>query len=231
MDLKFGNKPFMDFVSPEKYADDLLGDYKVGTDEYFEQMKELGIDAKGLNPNEVRDAIIEGLRTGGAEEVRQMIKYYNEKKKKPSQKLIGVSYIEREEDYDKNAISDDASPLYALFAKSGYSGTEEDFFKEFMPDADKGDMDMIQDALKGDGIGGMFDDLDMSDPFAALSSIGGMMGNSQSMFGDDTIKSSAKDKGSSYFDVFGDKEKEYDDYTNKYSGIQDLGSFGSFNYF
>ena len=90
---------------------------------------------------------------------------------------------------------------------------------------------MIQDALKGDGIGGMFDDLDMSDPFAALSSIGGMMGNSQSMFGDDTIKSSAKDKGSSYFDVFGDKEKEYDDYTNKYSGIQDLGSFGSFNYF
>ena len=231
MDLKFGNKPFMDFVSPEKYADDLLGDYKVGTDEYFEQMKELGIDAKDLNPNEVRDAVIEGLRTGGAEEVRRMIKYYNEKKKKPSQKLIGVSYIEREEDYDKDAISDKASPLYALFAKSGYSGTEEDFYKEFMPDADKGNMDMMQDALKGDGIGGMFDDLDMSDPFAALSSIGGMMGNSQSMFGDDTIKSSAKDKGSSYFDVFGDKEKEYDDYTNKYSGIQDLGSFGSFNYF
>ncbi len=44
--------------------------------------------------------------------------------------------------------------LYLL--KSGYSGTEEEFFKEFMPDADQGDMGMIQDALSGDGIGGMF---------------------------------------------------------------------------
>jgi len=231
MDLKFGNKPFMDFVSPEKYADDLLSDYEVGTDEYFEQLKDLGIDAKGLNPDEVRDAVINGLTTGSADEIRAMIKYYNERKKKPSQKILGVSYIEREEDYDKDAISDDANPLYALFANSGYSGTEEEFFKEFMPDADQGDMNMIQDALSGDGIGGMFDDLDMSDPFSALGSLGGLMGDSQTMFGDDTIKSSYKDKESSYFDIFGDKEKEYDDYTNKYSGMQDLGGFGSFDYF
>ena len=100
-----------------------------------------------------------------------------------------------------------------------------------MPDADKGDMDLIGGALKGDGIGGMFGKIDTSDPFAALGSIGGLVGDNKSIFGDGSIKSSSKDKGSSYFDVFGDKEKEYDDYTNKYSGIQDLGTFGSFNYF
>jgi hypothetical protein len=98
-----------------------------------------------------------------------------------------------------------------------------------MPDADKGDMDMISNALSGDGIGGMFDNLDMSDPFSALGSLGGLMGDNEGMFGDKAP--SYKDKSSSYFDVFGDKEKEYDDYTNKYSGMQDLGTFGSFNYF
>jgi hypothetical protein len=170
LDLKFGNKPFMDFVSAEKYADDLLGDYDVGTEEYFDTLKDLGIDAKDLNPDEVRDAIISGIRTGGAENIRAMIKYYNENKKKPSQKYLGVSYIEREEDYDKDAINENANPLFALFANAGYQGTEDQFFNEFMPDADKGDMDMISNALSGDGIGGMFDNLDMSDPFSALGS-------------------------------------------------------------
>ena len=230
LDLKFGNKPFMDFVSPEKYADDLLGDYKIGTDEYFKELKELGIDAEDLNPNEVRDALISGIRTGGAENIRAMIKYYNEKKKKPSQKTLGVSYIEREEDYDKDAIDKKSNPLYQLFAQSGYNGSEDEFFNEFMPDADRGDMDLIGSALRGEGgVGGMFDNLDMSDPFSALGSLGGLMGDNEGMFGDKAP--SYKDKSSSYFDVFGDKEKEYDDYTNKYSGMQDLGTFGSFNYF
>ena len=56
------------------------------------------------------------------------------------------------------------------------------------------------------------------------------MGENEGLFGDNAPKDSS-DKESSYFDVFGDKEKEYDDYTNKYSGIKDLGTFGSFNYF
>ena len=232
LDIKLGNKPFMKFVAPEKFADKLLGDYDVGTKEYFDALKDLGIDGKGLNPDEVRDAIVSGIRTGGAEDIRARIKYYNENKKKPTQKLIGVSYIEREEDYDKDAIKEGSNPLYQLFAKSGYEGTEDQFFKEFMPDADRKDMDLIGSALKGNGIGSMFDDLDMSDPFSALGSIGGMMGDGGgNLFGDDSIKSSYQDKSSSYFDVFGDKEKEYDDYTNKYSGIKDLGTFGSFNYF
>jgi hypothetical protein len=230
-DIKLGNKPFMEFVSPESYADKLLGDYNVGTKEYMNVLKDLGIDAKDLDPKQARDAILSAIRTGGAEEIRAKIKYYNENKKKPSQKYLGVSYIERDEDYDKKAYDKDTSPLYQIFVKGGYQGTEDEFFKEFMPDADKGDMDLIGGALKGDGIGGMFGNIDTTDPFAALASIGGLMGDKKSTFGDSSIKSSSKDKGSSYFDIFGDKEKEYDDYTNKYSGIQNLGTFGSFNYF
>jgi len=230
LDLKFGNKPFMEFVSPEKYADDLLADYNVGTEEYSKLLKDLGIDTKNLDPNQVKEQFIEGLRTGRAEDIRAAIKYYNENKKKPSQKLLGVSYIEREEDYDKDAISEKANPLYALFAKSGYQGTEDEFFTNFMPDADKEDMKLIEDTLDGDGLGGMFKNLDTSDPFAALSSIGGLMGDdTEKMYGDDKAKSSSSE--SNYFDIFGAKEKEYDDYTNKYSGIFDIGSFGSFNYF
>jgi hypothetical protein len=55
------------------------------------------------------------------------------------------------------------------------------------------------------------------------------MGNTESIWGDDKAKPSSSE--SNYFDIFGAKEKEYDDYTNKYSGISDIGSFGSFNYF
>jgi hypothetical protein len=230
--LKLGNKPFMDFVSPESYADQLLGDYNVGTEEYQKALKDLGIDTKDLDPDAVRDQLISGLRATDADTIRESIKYYNENKKKPTQKLLGVSYIQREEDYDKDAIKKSASPLYKMFAQNGYEGTEDEFFNEFMPDADRGDMDMITSALEGGGTGTMFDNLDTSDPFSALSSIGGMMGDgAQTMFGDEIKQPSSKGKGSTYFDVFGDKEKEYDDYTNKYSGIQDLGTFGSFNYF
>ena len=230
LDIKFGNKPFMEFVSPEKYADDLLGDYNIGTEEYTKLLKDLGIDTKNLDPNAVKDQLIEGLRTGRAEDIRAAITYYNENKKRPSQQLLGVSYIEREEDYDKDAINKDANPLYTLFAQSGYQGTEDEFFTNFMPDADRGDMNLIGDTLKGDGIGSMFGNINTSDPFSALSSIGGLMGDdTEKMYGDNKPKSS--DSGSNYFDIFGAKEKEYDDYTNKYSGISDIGSFGSFNYF
>ena len=231
LDIKFGNKPFMEFVSPEKYADDLLGDYNIGTEEYSKLLKDLGIDTKDLDPNAIKEQLVGGLRTGRAEDIRAAIKYYNENKKRPSQKLLGVSYIQREEDYDKDAIDKDANPLYTLFAQSGYQGTEDDFFTNFMPDADRGDMDLIGGALKGEGIGDMFGNIDTSDAFTAFSSIGGLMGNTESVWGDSSVKSSSKDKSSNYFDIFGDKEKEYDDYTNKYSGISDIGSFGSFNYF
>jgi len=227
-DLKFGNKPFMEFVSPEKYADDLLGDYNVGTEEYQEALEDLGIDSS-LGVDDIREQIVAGLQTTGADEIRAKIKYYNEKKKKPSQKLIGVSYIERKEDYDKNAKPDDANALYTMFANSGYEGTQEEFFEEFMPDANPEEMDMLTDALGG-GTG--FGDMDLSDPFSALGTLGGALGDEpEDMFGDKAVRSSSKDKSSSYFDIFGDQEKEYDDYTNKYSGMQDLGSFGSFNYF
>ena len=230
-DLKFGNKPFREFVSPEKYADDLLGDYNVGTEEYEKALKDLGISTKGLSVDEVRDAIVSGLRSTGADTIRESIKYYNEKKKKPSQKLLGVSYIEREEDYDKDAIDEDSNAIYKMFVEGGYEGTEDEFFNEFMPDADKEDMKLLNQGLSGN-IGTMFDDLDTSDPFAALGSVGGLLGEEpEDMFGDKTIKSSSKDKESSYFDVFGDKEKEYEDYTNKYSGLGGYSGFGSFNFF
>tara|TARA_R100000734_G_C3318340_1_gene112403 strand:- start:2154 stop:3980 length:1827 start_codon:yes stop_codon:yes gene_type:complete len=230
-DLKFGNKPFREFVSPEKYADDLLGDYNIGTEEYEKALKDLGISTKGLSIDEVRDELILGLRSTGADTIRESIKYYNEKKKKPSQKLLGVSYIEREEDYDKDAIDEDSNAIYKMFVKGGYEGSEDEFFNEFMPDADKEDMKLLSKGLSGN-IGTMFDDLDTSDPFAALGSVGGLLGEEpEDMFGDKTIKSSSKDKESSYFDVFGDKEKEYEDYTNKYSGLGGYSGFGSFNFF
>jgi hypothetical protein len=87
-----------------------------------------------------------------------------------------------------------------LFKNSGYEGSEDEFYNDFMPDVDRGDQQMISDVLKG-GTGGINFNIDTSDPFAAIGSI-------ESLFSD-TKKQPLKDtQENSYFTLFGDAEKE-----------------------
>jgi len=58
--------------------------------------------------------IIDITRTGAAKDIREAIKYLNEKKLKPTQERLGVSYIERDE--DANPIDEEnTSALFQIF--------------------------------------------------------------------------------------------------------------------
>jgi hypothetical protein len=77
-----------------------------------------------------------------------------------------------------------------------------------MPDADRGDIEMITQALPG-GTGFNLSEIS-SDPFAAMSQIGAFMGSTDSdIFGSgDQDRDSDEDPAENYFSLFGDDEKD-----------------------
>ena len=200
---------FMNFVTPEQFADELLRG--IDPEENEEAWKEI-VEMYGLDDNaaieEVRGYIIEAVRTGAAKRIRESIKFLNEKKKKITQKELGVTYIQR--DSDSKEIEDkNASELYKVFQNAGYTGDEDEFFDTFMPDADRSDIEFIQRGLSGD-----FDlkDLNTEDPFEALATVGSFFGEGGNIFdsGDNTGDEGEQEKPSNYFNLFEDEDE--DDY-------------------
>ncbi len=204
--LDLGNATFMDFVTPEQFADELLRgvDPLENEEEWKEILAMYGLDESAAI-DEVRGYIIEAVRTGAAKDIREGIKYLNEKRKKPTQEKLGISYIQREED-DKDIEDEEASELYKIFKNSGYGGTEDEFFDEFMPDADRSDIAFLQRGLSGN-----FDlaDIGSEDPFETLSNVGNLFGDSGgNLFGDDEDTDKEEEKESNYFSLFDDEDDE-----------------------
>ena len=208
--LDLGDAAFSEFTTPEEFADHLLEgiDPSENNPEWKEILEQFGLDYDA-SLDEVKDYIIDVTRTGAAKDIREAIKFLNERKLKPTQKRLGVSYIEREEDA-KDIDPENQSALYKIFSEAGYAGTEDEFFKEFMPDAERGDIQFVTQAM---GPGFKLDELS-DDPFAALSQIGGMLGEGPGNIFGEKEKETDDDSKTNYFNLFGDDEKD-DDY---YSG-------------
>ena len=206
--LDLGSAAFSEFTTPEEFADYLLEgiDPTENNPEWKELLEQFGLDTEA-SLDEVKDYIIDITRTGAAKDIREAIKYLNEKKLKPTQERLGVSYIERDE--DANPIDEEnTSALFQIFANAGYAGTEDEFFSEFMPDADRGDIAFVGQAM-GDGFN--LKELS-SDPFAALSQVGGMLGSTdQDLFGSGGSSSDEDEEESSYFSLFDDPKDSYSD--------------------
>ena len=115
---------------------------------------------------------METLRTGSAQQIRENIKYLNEKRQKPTQEKLGVSYIQREEDYKQEQPKGDTE-LYSVFQKSGYQGTEDEFYGDFFPDLNRSEQKLLTKGGKDDPLKTW--GLDMSDPFASLGTISSFM--------------------------------------------------------
>jgi hypothetical protein len=203
--LELGDATFMDFVTPEQFADEVLRgvDPLENKEEWKEILEMYGLDESAA-VDEVRGYIFEAVRTGAAKDIREGIKYLNEKRKKPTQEKLGISYIQREED-DKDIEDEEASELYKIFKNSGYGGTEDEFFDEFMPDADRSDIAFLQRGLSGN-----FDlvDIGSEDPFETLSNVGNLFGDSGGNLFDDEDTNKEEEKESSYFSLFDDEDDE-----------------------
>jgi len=160
---------FGKFITPEEFADDMLkGLDPENKDTWKEVLNRYGLESFEGNIKELKDYIMETFRTGSAQQIRENIKYLNEKRQKPTQKRLGVTYIQREEDYKQDQPKADTE-LYKTFQSAGFQGTEDEFYGDFFPDLNRSEQQLLtkagtDDPLKTWG-------LDMSDPFASLGTI------------------------------------------------------------
>ena len=208
---------FGQFITPEEFADEMLQGADPGNrQEWDELLKRYGLtDFKGT-VDELKEYIAETLRTGSAQRIREEIKYLNEKRQKPTQEKLGLTYIERPEDFkDEQAAAD--TELYKVFQSAGYQGTEDEFYETMFPDVDRTEQQLLTKAGGGKGL--EFINFDTSDPFAALGSI-------ESFFAaDEEEPVDEEKKSSSFFSL--DSEDEDTDYKSP-SGEKFLSEFTSF---
>jgi hypothetical protein len=222
--LKLSGVSFLNFVTPREYADKMLEgiDPIENKPEWEKVLKSMGLSGKEMGLEELKTYIEEAFQTGEATKIRESIKYLNEKKEKVTQEKLGVDYIERPED---TAPRDNPTEtqLYSVFKSAGFAGTEDDFYKEFMPDTNRADMEFLTQAGKGFKEGGIFNQLASKDPFEALGSIDTLLGEDEDQKTSKQKDSTKKEK--SYF-TFADEDDDEDTTTVKSEAGQSfLGSF------
>jgi hypothetical protein len=211
---------FGQFITPEEFADEMLQgldpDDKTTWDEI---LKRYGLESFKGTLEELKEYVKETLRTGSAQEIRENIKYLNEKRQKPTQEKLGITYIERPEDYKKEDVKGETE-LYKTFQSAGFKGTEDEFYDKFFPDTDRSEQVLLtksgkNEALKTTG-------LDLSDPYASLGTI-------ESFFDpDESVKTENKPepKTNSYFRITVDEDED-ESTTKSKSGASILGEFTS----
>jgi hypothetical protein len=163
-----GDSAFLAFTTPAQLAEQLVKSIDpVSTpEEWSETLKRYNIDETGKTVDEIKQLIVETVQTGAAADIRDQIAELNKKGIKPTQEELGYEYIQRDED-EKKSTGAGETALYSLFKSSGYGGTEDEFYSEFMTDTSKEEQALLGGFLdKDSGI-----KIDTSDPFAALGSI------------------------------------------------------------
>jgi len=210
------------FTTPEEFADDVLeGVDPTDKEAWNKVLKANGLEDFKGTVEELKEEIKEALRTGSAQTIRENIKYLNEKRKRPTQEELGITYIERPEDY-KTGVPKSDTALYTTFQKAGYKGTEDEFYEKFFPDTDRSEQEYLTKALTGADfkITGL---TTSNDPFENFNTIQGMFPEEE----EDKKKDDDKIEPPSRFFRLGledDEENENYDYKSK-SGSDILGEF------
>jgi len=206
----FGNPAFLDFVSAEQKAQGLVNQLNLSNlpQNLKSQLADLGYDPNSDPAETIKTALMGILSTDPAFAIREQIRQLNEQRIKPTQEQLGFGYIQR--DTDEQTVSPaGGSALFKTFQKAGYSGTENQFYTDFFPDAtpqDKSSMATdVTKARTGKGVQELlgFSLPDFSDPFAAMGSLDKMLSS-------DTIeeKQAYNPTRSKYFDFFPDEQDE-----------------------
>ena len=211
---------FGQFITPDEFADSMLEGLDPNDKKTWDEvLKRYGMDDFKGDITDLKEYVKETLRTGSAQEIRENIKYLNEKRQKPTQEKLGVTYIERPEDYKDQEIKGETE-LYKTFQSAGFKGTEDEFYNDFFPDMDRGEQVLLtksgkNEALKTTG-------LDFKDPFASLGTIEGFFDVDEPK----TTTDKPEPKTNSYFRIaMGEDEEE--PLTKSKSGSSILGEFTS----
>jgi hypothetical protein len=211
---------FGQFITPEEFADEMLRGLDPNDKTTWDEvLKRYGLENFKGSIEELKDYVKETLRTGSAQEIRENIKYLNEKRQKPTQEALGVTYIERTEDYKDEGIKGETE-LYKTFQSAGFKGTEDEFYNDFFPDMDRSEQVLLTKSGKDESL--KTSGLDFTDPFASLGTI-------ESFFDADEPEETTdkpEPKTNSYFRIaMGEDEDEPT--TKSKSGSAILGEFTS----
>jgi len=208
---------FGQFVTPEEFADELLK----GLDPNDQAARDEVLQRYGLTDfkgtlDELKNYIAETLRGDSAQKIREEIKYLNEKRQRPTQEILGLTYIERPEDF-KDQQATPETELYKVFQSAGYQGTEDDFYNNFFPDLERSEQTLLTKAGQDTSLQSF--GLDLSDPFASLGTI-------ESFFDEDTTttKQDSNTTGTNFFSLDSDNT---DASYKSASGEKILGEFTS----
>ena len=223
------NQPtiFGQFVRPEEFAEDMIEGLDPNQpDEWNEALEQVGLSDFQGTTNDLKNYIAETFRTGSATDIRAQLKYLNEKREKPTQQLLGVEYIQREEDYKTDASLKGETQLFKVFQDAGYDGSEDDFYENVFPDLDRGTQTLLSQVgetgtVSIEGLGSDY----KSNPFAAFGAITSLTGDEGGIFGTQKKQEEPeKDRESSYFTFDVDYDDEEEDYKSK-KGKEILGQF------
>ena len=195
---------FGNFVKPEDYAEGLLksqGVNPLDKETWGKVLDSLKLEAFDGSYEDLKTYIADNFKTVSAGQLEKQIKALQEEGITPTQKELGALFIERDE-YEVEA-AEGQTELFKIFQKSGYKGTEKEFYTDFFPDLDYEEQKQLSKLSKGsayDLIG-----VDADDPFAAFSSIDKLLG----------------DEDDGFANIFSmDDDEEDDDY---YSGAFTIG--------
>lgn len=216
------NSVFGRFLTPEEFADEfLIGLDPANIEEYEKALKEVGLEGFKGTLEELKEYIIQNIRTGTAQVIREQIKYLNERRKEPTQEVLGITYIQRPEDYkETGGIAD--TQLYKFFQDAGYQGSETEFYETFAPDENREDLELIATISDPKGFQFAFGSEEMEDPFTAL-------GTFQTLFPvdeeEDYDSSSSKKEDSGFFDLFGTSDDDNEKSDSAKSFLSEFTSF------
>lgn len=213
---------FGQFITPQEFADSMLEGIDPSNKPTWDSvLKEYGLEGFNGSVEDLKTYIKDSIQSGTAKDIREQIAFLNKKKEKPTQELLGITYIERPSDLTATSITGETE-LYKTFQKAGFQGSEDEFYTRFFPDLDRTE----QIALTKAGAGGKFEfqGMDLSDPISSLGSI-------ESFFGsDDTKKATTKEEDestSSYFRLGDEEDAEeaksgqgfLDEFTSMFKGF------------
>jgi hypothetical protein len=205
------------FITPEEFADELLAGLDPNDKENWNKvLEQYGLTDFNGTIGELKEYVAETLRTGAAQDIRAQIKYLNDKKEKPTQQILGLTYIERPEDF-KSTQPNAETELFKTFQAAGFQGSEDDFYKNFFPDVDRSEQTLLTKAGSNEGLKTI--GLNFNDPFASLSTV-------ESFFGDeDTATTKKTSTNTSDFFSLGSDEEDTD--YKSATGQKILGEFTS----
>ena len=201
---------FGTFITPEEYADDIVGslDPEKTPEAWQEALEGLGYKDFQGGVQDLKDLIQEVVRGGSAMDIRQGIQYLQKQREKPTQERLGITYIERDEDDQRKDVDYQGdTELFKIWKAGGYQGSEDQFYDEFMTDTTKEDQQLLTQAM---GEGFSMPELDLSDPFSAMSSLAEIGAGDAFDWGTGD-EEDTKEVEDTFFKVGIDKEEDEDD--------------------